>query len=61
MTARNFIRAKTLDGVEDGLLISWIALQQQALIRNLEFVITLKHCQDAVKVSQLGFILDIVE
>ena len=61
MTARNFIRAKTLDGEEDGLLISWIALQQQALIRNLEFVITLKHCQDAVKVSQLGFILDIVE
>ena len=56
MTARNFIRAKTLDGEEDGLLISWIALQQQALILNLEFVITLKHCQDAVKVSQLGFI-----
>ena len=56
MTVRNFIRAKTLDGEEDGLLILWIARQQQASIPNLEFVITLRHCQDAVKVSQLGFI-----
>ena len=56
MTAQNFIRAKTLGGEEDGLLILWIARQQQASIRNLEYVITLKHCQDAVKVSQLGFI-----
>ena len=56
MTARNFIRVKTLDGEEDGLLILWLALQQQASILNLEFVITLKHCQDAVKVSELGFI-----
>jgi hypothetical protein len=49
VTVRNFIRAKTLDGEEDGLLILWIARQQQASIRNLEYVITLKHCQDAVK------------
>ena len=56
MIARNFIPAKTLDGEEDGLLILWIARQQQASIQNLEFVITLRHCQDAVKVSQLGFI-----
>ena len=47
-----------MDGEEDGLLNLWIAPPQQDSISIMEFVITIKHCQDALKASQLGFKYD---